>query len=83
MRDLTKSKCDQLLSIPMSGDVTSLNVSVACGLVLYARCFDRGVLISLNYLNIFLYDPLTIINNLLHQSRIWVALNQKGKYETL
>ena len=30
---------DQLLSIPMSGDVASPNVSVACGLCL-ARCFD-------------------------------------------
>ena len=42
MRDLTKSKCDQLLSIPMSGDVTSLNVSVACGLVLYEVLRQRS-----------------------------------------
>ena len=35
MRDLTKSKCDQVVSIPMLGDVSSLNVSVACGLMLY------------------------------------------------
>ena len=42
MRDLTKSKCDQLLSIPMSGDVKSLNVSVACGLVLYEALRQRG-----------------------------------------
>ena len=42
MRDLTKSKCDQLLSIPMSGDVKSLNVSVACGLVLYEALRQRS-----------------------------------------
>ena len=42
MRDLTKSKCDQLLSIPMSGDVKSLNVSVACGLVLYEVLRQRS-----------------------------------------
>ena len=42
IRDLTKSKCDQLLSIPMSGDVTSLNVSVACGLVLYEVLRQRS-----------------------------------------
>ena len=35
LRKLTKSKCDKILSIPMSGIVGSLNVSVACGLMLY------------------------------------------------
>ena len=43
MRDLTKSKCDQVVSIPMLGDVSSLNVSVACGLMLYEVHRQRTV----------------------------------------
>ena len=43
MRDLTKSKCDQIVSIPMLGDVSSLNVSVACGLMLYEVHRQRTV----------------------------------------
>lgn len=35
MRRLTKEKCDFLLHIPMLGTVESLNVSVACGVVLF------------------------------------------------
>ena len=35
LRQLTKSRCDELVSIPMMGDVQSLNVSVATGIVLY------------------------------------------------
>ena len=42
LRDLTKSQCDQLLSIPMSGVVSSLNVSVACGLMLYEVLRQRS-----------------------------------------
>ena len=42
IRDLTKSQCDQVLSIPMSGNVSSLNVSVACGLVLYEVLRQRS-----------------------------------------
>ncbi len=42
MRDLTKSKCDEVLSIPISGDISSLNVSVACGLVLYEVLRQRS-----------------------------------------
>ena len=34
MRKLTREHCDQLVSIPMSGSVSSLNVSVATGVVL-------------------------------------------------
>ncbi len=36
MRKLTQENCDQLVSIPMRGSVSSLNVSVATGVVLYA-----------------------------------------------
>ncbi|TVP95072.1 MAG: 23S rRNA (guanosine(2251)-2'-O)-methyltransferase RlmB [Acholeplasmatales bacterium] len=32
---LLKSQCDYLVRIPMSGQANSLNVSVACGIVLY------------------------------------------------
>lgn len=35
MRRLTREHCDQLISIPMLGQVESLNVSVATGIVLY------------------------------------------------
>ena len=35
MRRLTKERCDTLVSIPMRGSVSSLNVSVAAGIVLY------------------------------------------------
>ena len=36
MRKLTQEHCDQLVSIPMRGSVSSLNVSVATGVVLYS-----------------------------------------------
>ena len=35
LRRLTRESCDELVSIPMHGAVASLNVSVACGVVLY------------------------------------------------
>jgi len=35
MRRLTREHCDELLSIPMSGSVSSLNVSVATGVCLF------------------------------------------------
>lgn len=35
MRRLTRERCDQLVSIPMRGGVSSLNVSVASGVCLY------------------------------------------------
>lgn len=35
MRRLTKEHCDELVSIPMSGSVSSLNVSVATGISLF------------------------------------------------
>jgi 23S rRNA (guanosine2251-2'-O)-methyltransferase len=35
LRRLTQEKCDYLVSLPMSGTVDSLNVSVAAGVLLY------------------------------------------------
>lgn len=35
LRDLTRSKCDNLVSIPAKGHVDSLNVSVAAGILMY------------------------------------------------
>jgi len=37
IRSLLASKCDFLISIPLTGPVTSLNVSVAAGMILYER----------------------------------------------
>lgn len=40
MRSLVRTKCDHMLSIPMSGHIDSLNVSVAAGILMYEyrRC---------------------------------------------
>jgi 23S rRNA (guanosine2251-2'-O)-methyltransferase len=35
MRRLTREQCDQLVYIPMAGEVSSLNVSVATGVCLF------------------------------------------------
>jgi 23S rRNA (guanosine2251-2'-O)-methyltransferase len=35
VHELVRKKCDFLVSIPMLGKVSSLNVSVAAGVVLY------------------------------------------------
>ena len=35
LRKLTKERCDELVCIPMSGKLESLNVSVACGVTLF------------------------------------------------
>lgn len=36
LRRLTREHCDRIVGIPLSGSVESLNVSVACGICLYA-----------------------------------------------
>lgn len=41
MRRLTRDLCDTLVSIPMSGTVESLNVSVSAGMVLSETCRQR------------------------------------------
>lgn len=41
MRRLTREACDSLVSIPMNGYVSSLNVSVAAGVVLYEAVRQR------------------------------------------
>lgn len=42
LRRLVRERCDWLVSIPMSGQVDSLNVSVAAGVVLFEAVRQRG-----------------------------------------
>ena len=42
LRPLVRKTCDELVSIPMSGNVESLNVSVAAALLLYEARRQRG-----------------------------------------
>lgn len=42
MRRLTREHCDELISIPMAGSVSSLNVSVATGVCLFEIVRQRG-----------------------------------------
>ncbi|MDQ6951204.1 MAG: 23S rRNA (guanosine(2251)-2'-O)-methyltransferase RlmB [Mariprofundales bacterium] len=42
IRRLVREGCDHLAAIPMAGNVESLNVSVACGIVLYEAVNQRG-----------------------------------------
>jgi 23S rRNA (guanosine2251-2'-O)-methyltransferase len=42
LRRLVRERCDRLVRIPMRGQVTSLNVSVAAGVVLYEVVRQRG-----------------------------------------
>jgi 23S rRNA (guanosine2251-2'-O)-methyltransferase len=42
MRRLTREHCDVLLSIPMAGEVSSLNVSVTTGICLFEAVRQRG-----------------------------------------
>ena len=42
MRRLTKEYCDDLVNIPMLGEVSSLNVSVACGVLLFEALRQRN-----------------------------------------
>jgi 23S rRNA (guanosine2251-2'-O)-methyltransferase len=41
MRRLTRENCDQLVKLPMSGSVSSLNVSVATGICLFEMVRQR------------------------------------------
>lgn len=41
MRQLTTKKCDYIVSIPINGQVDSLNVSVSCGVLLYEAIRQR------------------------------------------
>lgn len=43
MRRLTRERCDHLVSIPMAGTVSSLNVSVAVGIVLFEAVRQRSI----------------------------------------
>lgn len=43
LRPITQSQCDQTVYIPMSGNLQSLNVSVATGMALYEVCRQRLV----------------------------------------
>ena len=42
MRRLTRETCDDLVSIPLSGSVSSLNVSVASGVCLFEVVRQRN-----------------------------------------
>ncbi|MCP4598104.1 23S rRNA (guanosine(2251)-2'-O)-methyltransferase RlmB [Neptuniibacter sp.] len=42
MRRLTRENCDQLVKIPMAGEVSSLNVSVATGICLFEAVRQRS-----------------------------------------
>ena len=42
LRRLTRERCDLLVSLPMAGSVSSLNVSVAAGVCLYEVLRQRG-----------------------------------------
>lgn len=42
LRDLTRRSCDHLVSIPMQGTVSSLNVSVATGILLFETIRQRA-----------------------------------------
>ncbi|MEO8306953.1 MAG: 23S rRNA (guanosine(2251)-2'-O)-methyltransferase RlmB [Pseudomonadota bacterium] len=42
LRELTRKTCDFLVCLPQAGSVESLNVSVACGMLLYEATRQRG-----------------------------------------
>lgn len=42
LRRLVRERCDRLVSIPMFGEVSSLNVSVACGVTLFEAVRQRA-----------------------------------------
>ena len=39
---LIKNNCDYMATIPMKGNINSLNASVSCGIVLSYMVFSRG-----------------------------------------
>ena len=43
LRELTRKTCDFLVRLPQAGSVESLNVSVACGMLLYEATRQRGL----------------------------------------
>jgi 23S rRNA (guanosine2251-2'-O)-methyltransferase len=43
MRRLTREHCDELVSLPMAGSVSSLNVSVTTGICLFEVVRQRGL----------------------------------------
>jgi 23S rRNA (guanosine2251-2'-O)-methyltransferase len=43
---LTAEKCDALVKIPMGGKIESLNVSVACGVILFEANRQRGNIVN-------------------------------------
>jgi len=43
MRRLTREQCDYLIHLPMAGSVSSLNVSVAAGVVLFEAVRQRAM----------------------------------------
>jgi 23S rRNA (guanosine2251-2'-O)-methyltransferase len=42
LRELTRKSCDLLVRLPQAGTVESMNVSVACGMLLYEAVRQRG-----------------------------------------
>jgi 23S rRNA (guanosine2251-2'-O)-methyltransferase len=42
LRPLVRRSCDMLVSIPVAGEVESLNVSVAAAVLLYEASRQRG-----------------------------------------
>lgn len=43
LRRLVAEKCDRLVSIPLHGKISSLNASVAAGILLFETCRQRGL----------------------------------------
>jgi 23S rRNA (guanosine2251-2'-O)-methyltransferase len=42
LRELTRKSCDLLVRLPQAGSVESMNVSVACGMLLYESLRQRS-----------------------------------------
>ncbi len=48
MTRLVREQCDFILSLPMAGNINSLNASVACGIVLYEAARQRRGIAAVN-----------------------------------